>query len=110
MNQIQHGDVLIRKIKKLPAGVRQGERAPNGSLIIAEGEATGHHHVITAPKGATLWILPKDGIDQMYLEVTEPVTITHEEHKELPIPPGIYEIGRVREHDYFADMERRVVD
>jgi len=102
--QIQHGDVLLQKVEGLPVGVKPVSRQAIG-LVIAEGEATGHHHVIT-DKGATLWELKGD----MYLEATEPVTITHDEHKPLPIPEGIYHIGRVREYDYLAEMERRVVD
>jgi hypothetical protein len=104
MKQIQHGDVLIKEIGELPTGVKPVGRR-NGALVIAEGEATGHHHVITAEK-AFLYELKGD----LFLECTESVTITHEEHKALPIPAGIYQIGRVREYDYFSEMERRVVD
>ena len=46
----------------------------------------------------------------LYLEVTEPVTITHDEHKSLPIPEGIYHVGTVKEYDYFKDMVRVVSD
>jgi hypothetical protein len=101
---LQHGDVLLKRIAKLPTGLTEVQRR-DGCLVIAEGEATGHHHVITATP-AKLYELK----GELYLEVTEPVTITHEEHKTLPIPPGIYEIGIVKEYDYFAEMERRVVD
>jgi hypothetical protein len=38
------------------------------------------------------------------------VALTHEEHKPLTVPTGVYKVGRVREYDYFAEMERRVVD
>lgn len=48
--------------------------------------------------------------DELYLEVAEPVVITHDEHKAIPIPEGIYQIGRVKEHDYLLDMERQVRD
>ena len=106
--ELQHGDVLIKTIKRLPAGVKSQQRE-NGRLVIMHGETTGHAHTITE-KGATVWILEKDGVSQMYLEVMEPVTITHEEHKAIPIPPGIYEIGQVKEYDYFQAMERKVID
>ncbi len=104
MNQIQHGDVLLKRIDKLPKGVVEVPRK-EGRIVVMEGEATGHHHVITA-EPATLWEIKGD----LYLEVTAPVTITHEEHKELPIPKGIYQIGRVKEYDYFSEMERVVQD
>ncbi len=104
MKQLQHGDVLLREVAKLPKGVIEVPRKEI-CLILAEGEATGHHHVII-DKPATLWELKGD----LYLEVTEPVTITHDEHKALPIPVGIYQIGRVMEYDYFSEMERQVRD
>jgi hypothetical protein len=44
------------------------------------------------------------------MEVTSPVIVTHEEHKPLPIPPGKYQIGRVKEYDFLQELERRVVD
>lgn len=107
-NQIQHGDVLFRKIYRKPNGARPVPRS-NGAIIVAEGEATGHHHKI-ADKGATMLVLERSGRTDFYLEVTEPVIITHDEHKPLTIPEGIYQIGRVKEYDYFSEMERRVLD
>lgn len=104
MEQIQHGDVLLKKIARLPKGGAEVPREA-GRIIVARGEATGHNHAI-ADKGATLWEFK----GELYLEVTEPVTIVHDEHKPLPIPPGIYQVGAVKEYDYFAEMERRVVD
>jgi len=101
--QIQHGDVLLKPVERLPKGVIQHKN--NGRLVVAEGEATGHAHVIT-DLGAVLWELKGD----LYLEVAEIVTITHEEHKPLEIPEGIYQIGRVQEYDYFQEMARRVID
>ena len=34
----------------------------------------------------------------------------YEEHKPLTIPPGVYRVGRVKEYDYFAEMERPIAD
>ena len=102
--QIQHGDVLLQKVRILPDGAKVVARR-NGVVIVAEGEATGHCHTITE-RGAALLELK----GELSLEVTEPVTITHEEHKPLPIPEGIYKIGTVKEYDYLQDMERKVID
>ena len=104
MRQIQHGDILIREVESIPHEAKPVERR-GGRIIVAEGEQTGHHHAIT-DKGAILMELN----GELYLEVTEPVTISHEEHKDLPIPPGKYQVGHVREFDYLAEMERRVAD
>ena len=105
MTGLQHGDVLIKRIDKLPENIKPVERN-NGRFIVAEGEATGHHHAIV-DKGCQLYELN----NELYLDVTsDTVTITHEEHKAIPIPTGIYKIGIVREYDYFQEMERKVVD
>jgi len=107
--QIQHGDVLLKPVFGIPEGATKAKRK-GGRLIVAEGEATGHHHAI-ADKQATIWCLTKDGVEQMYLEVeANHVKISHDEHKPLDIPRGIYEIGIVREYDYLKEMERRVID
>lgn len=103
MRQLQHGDVLFQEINVLPKGVKPQER--NGVLIVARGEATGHNHVITQDT-AVLWELK----GELYLEVGEVVVITHEEHKPMPIPTGIYKVGRVQEYDYFEEMARQVRD
>ena len=100
----QQGDVLIKGIAALPKGCKQVARE-NGVIIVAKGENTGHAHVIVADK-AVLYELK----GELYMEVAEPVVITHEEHKAIPIPEGIYQIGRVKERDYLQDMERAVRD
>ena len=71
MKQIQHGDVLIREISRIPKGASIVARR-NGLLLVAEGEATGHNHVITSDK-AMLYELKGD----LYLSVdADEVTIT----------------------------------
>ena len=106
-NQIQQGDVLLEQVDSLPSGAKKQQR--EGRLVIAEGEATGHAHVIT-DTGATIWTLEKNSVTDMYVEVETPVTISHDEHKDLPIPPGIYKVAGVREYDHLEKMARRVID
>ena len=104
IKQLQHGDVLLKRIDQLPLGIKPVQRQ-NGSLVIMDGEATGHKHTITE-NSAKLWEIK----GEMYLEVTGPVTIEHQEHKPLAVPSGIYRIGQVKEYDYFQQMERKVQD
>lgn len=106
--QIQQGDVIIKEIDKLPEGVRPVPRR-EGKIVVMAGEVTGHNHVMDSDKAA-LWVLEKNGIAQMYLEVAAPVTIYHDEHKPLLIPRGKYEIGRVQEYDYFSLARQPVTD
>jgi hypothetical protein len=107
LKQIQQGDVLLQEIKSLPEGAKQtpGE----GRIVVSRGEHGGHSHIIDSDR-AKLWKLTRDGITELYLEVQVPVTLVHDEHKPLPIPVGIYRVGRVKEYDYFAEMERKVID
>jgi hypothetical protein len=97
-DQIQQGDILIRKIKKLPKGAKL-----LNTNVVAEGEATGHAHTIERAS-----ILELDGL--MYVDVTDTATITHQEHLPLTIPKGVWQIGRVQEYDYIAEQARIVVD
>jgi len=102
--QLQQGDVLIKSIDKLPEGCMEIAREDN-VLAIMRGETTGHRHII-ADTSVKLYELK----GELYLEVAAPATITHDEHKAIPIPEGIYQIGRVKEYDYIKDMERIVTD
>jgi len=104
---MQQGDVLLQQVERLPAGVIRSPR--QGKLVLARGENTGHSHAIESEK-ASLWLLTKDGVTELYLEVREPVVIEHDEHKPLPVPAGVYRVGRVKEYDYFAEMERQIID
>jgi len=100
MLQLQHGDVLLQQVERLPEGVTKLNHG-----VVMDGEATGHKHQIST-KTSTLWELE----GQLYLEVEAPTVITHDEHKPIEIPEGIYHIGQVREYDYLREMERNVVD
>ena len=104
MRQIQQGDVTLQQVPQLPG---KATRLWSGDkIVLAKGETTGHAHVITDPRHAALYEIK----GELYLEVTAPVILTHEEHRAQQIPDGIYRVGQVREYDYFAEMERRVVD
>ncbi len=107
LRQAQQGDILLQQIERLPAdAVRQAHR---GRLILARGEKTGHSHAVHSDKAA-LWSLTRDGVTELYLEAQEPVVIVHDEHKPLPVPAGIYRVGRVKEYDHISAMERQIVD
>lgn len=74
-------------------------------LVVAEGEHTGHAHVVDS-MDATL--LEKDGV--LYLSATKEVNIVHEEHKAISVPAGEWKIGIVQEVDPFTDEIRNVQD
>ena len=73
--------------------------------VLAEGELTGHAHVIDAPVD----VFVCEDSTRTFV-ATAPVVVRHEEHKEVVIPAGEYISDRVRECDHFAEEARKVRD
>jgi hypothetical protein len=89
MNNYRHGDVILKGVEAIPeaATVTARERIP-----IASSSTTGHSHIVEgAAKLRTLG-------EQRYLNAGEDVKLTHEEHGELPIEAGSYEVLIQREY------------
>lgn len=106
--QIQQGDVLIKAINEIPIGVKEVSKK-NGSIVLAEGESTGHsHRILMEENSVDAMFYEKDG--KFYLKNIHPVVVTHEEHKPVTIEPGTWEVDRVREKDWLSGMVNRVVD
>lgn len=119
-NIIRQGDVILVPVSKLPAGLKPVP-LDNGRIVLAYGEVTGHAHAIAdhgmtmtaageivakAIRKAQLFSLSNG---QRFLEVSEPVNLTHEEHTAHLIPPGLYEVPI--QVDMTADkLPRRVAD
>ena len=130
-NKYQQGDVVMFQVddetfEKYASKQRTGENnvvhyntQSHNNPILAFGEATGHLHQIHM----------KDMLDAA--EVTlhmprfreagkdtpegfevreETVTLTHEEHKPIDVPPGKYIVRIVREFDHIAGRSRYVAD
>jgi hypothetical protein len=104
----RQGDVLLRQISGLPENVEVSAR---GRLVLAEGELTGHAHVIEhgraglAVQRNAVYTMPWDEIS-VYLVVDdgEPVALRHDEHDTLKVEPGVYQVIRQRQ----LDMDRMV--
>jgi len=103
-NQLQQGDVLLKKINQLPDGVIEKAR-DNGSIVLAYGEVTGHAHRIV---DIDAMFYEKDG--KSYLKNSKSVILGHEEHHQIIIEPGIWEIGQIQEKDWLSGMVRKVID
>jgi len=104
MDHIQQGDVILKRITKIPEGSNEVKRK-NKAVVLAEGEHTGHAHRIF---DVDAMFYEKDG--KFYLKNENPVTLSHEEHKAFIIEPGIWEVGQVREKDWISGMVRVVAD
>jgi len=101
-NQYYQGDILVISVKEIPKNAQMVEPT-NGKLILAEGEATGHHHAVNA-QHAHMYLLGTI----MYLRVLHECHLRHQEHGEIMLPEGDYQIVRQREHTPWG--ERRVAD
>ena len=93
---IRQGDVYIILNTGTPEGNAREDRT------LALGEATGHHHTLTA--GQVFGTL--QGTQWIVLE--EPTKLTHQEHATITIPAGVHEVRIQRE--YTPQAIRRVID
>lgn len=97
MQPIRQGDVILKPVK--PAF---GKKLSH--LTLAEGEVTGHSHRISSGNAE---LYEKNGT--LYLRVlSQQATLTHEEHKAIEIPQGIWMVRIQREYEpegwrYVAD-------
>lgn len=86
----RQGDVAIRRIANLPQNTAKRE-----SGILAFGEVTGHCHKLDNLEVAEVLEVGTD----MYLRVSEDgVRIVHDEHREISLPAGNYEVTIQREY------------
>lgn len=100
---IVQGDVFFKKAKKLPEGVKPIGRTARG-YVLAEGEATGHAHVIEDD----IELYEKKGV--LFVKTSKDVSVHHEEHQPVTLGVGIWKVGIVREFDPFLEEYRKVRD
>ncbi len=101
--QYRQGDVLIHPVEKLPTDAILIENV--NSIVLAEGEATGHAHRILAPSTKVRSYIAGS---ELYLEVDHKVTVDHEEHSAVVLEPGIYHVRR--QIEVWMDEVRQVAD
>ena len=97
--QARQGDVLITKIDKVERHGNKVEREA-GRIVLAHGEATGHAHAISSA-AANLYEMTGGLADpsQRILSARELVELRHEEHSEIILPAGNWEIRRQKEYE-----------
>jgi hypothetical protein len=102
----RQGDVSIVAVTSAPAE-RVDVARENGRVILADGEVTGHAHVIKATSAA-LFRDPKLTAVFMTVSGDVPVALEHEEHETIMIPPGDHQI--IRRREYSPQEIRNVAD
>lgn len=112
-NQAAQGDLLIRRIDKLPENATS-VKSERGFHVVAHSE-TGHNHVIADRPNVTLYTTGDPMVS--YLKVIEATDAaetllehlrSYDTHETIKIPAGVFEIRRQRE--YTPEGWRRVED
>lgn len=102
----RQGDVLIERIAEIPGpAIKATPDALSGRIILAHGEATGHHHSIDM-RDADWWKTADEG--EQFVEVRKPTQLVHQEHSPVGLAPGKYRVTRQRE--YSPEAIRNVAD
>lgn len=107
-NQARQGDVLVYRTTD-PTVTTPKPIDPRG-VVLAEGEATGHHHRIKDPGVCSL---RAEGVAYDIVRIELGALLEHEEHGPIPISPGTFESRIAREHAWTAEaaeMSRAVAD
>lgn len=105
---VRQGDVFILPVSDIPQSAK-AVAPENGRLIVARGEATGHHHSFPWARGATLF--RDDGAGSgtaQYVRVETPIALEHQEHSALQLPSGNYKV--VIQRMMKSGLVRRVED
>ena len=128
MEKYQQGDVVMYKVdaKCFEKKTRNSKESRVGyqggkdeHAIVAFGEVTGHKHQVNMKNmakeaGVTLSMgyNAEAGVDvpEGFVVSSAPVTITHEEHDPVKLPPGYYMVHIVKEFDHIAGRSQYVAD
>lgn len=102
MKIYRQGDVLLKEVKYIP--VKQ--EVAKEEKVLAWGEVTGHKHLM---KGKNLRFFQEQ--EQVFVDVPEKAqaSVVHEEHAEIQVPVGKYEVIIQREFDLVEGI-RQVMD
>lgn len=104
-NIYRQGDVLLTPIKNIPSGLSKLNKP---LVTLALGEATGHHHSISA-KGCVGYAPSENDTLATYITVkADGVSLTHQEHEAIQVPAGNYKV--TRQTEYTPNELRSVAD
>ena len=95
---IRQGDILFKESTDKVDG--EGLK----KLVIAEGEITGHHHILVAEAGS------KIVGDRTKFTVLGKAKLIHPEHDTINFTSGTYIVSTEREYDYIDQQLKAVQD
>lgn len=99
----RQGDLLLVSVETIDSAATPVARDRAQRLVLAEGESTGHAHVVLAPDVALV-----EARRVRYIQSPKPFEITHEEHAPLRLPAGTFRV--VHQREYAPEAIRKVRD
>lgn len=99
-----HGDVPFYRLNALPKGAKYIGKFKE--FVAQEGETTGHKHVIASDVDFEVYKIK----DRWLYLLTAPAEISHQEHGNRIIQPGILEQGQENEENPWTDEVVKVDD
>jgi hypothetical protein len=95
---IRQGDILFTQTNEDAKG------NPVQQITVAEGEFTGHHHVLIADAGSQVIG------DKNHFTVKGTAKLVHPEHDTISFGSGSYIVSMEREYDYAEESLKSVRD
>lgn len=98
MQAFRQGDVPLMPFTGSLAGYERVAPNDQAKLVLALGEATGHHHRFEGcsfssepmEDAARMFRDPQTGAQVLEIGGSGPQSLVHEEHTAIPVPPGRY--------------------
>lgn len=93
--QYRQGDVLLVRVEEDVSGRPHRRVARDaGRIVLAYGEATGHAHAVADAEAELIEL----ETGERFLVTPRGVSLRHEEHDPVELPPGTYRVVRQREY------------
>jgi hypothetical protein len=88
----RHGDLLVEKIDELPKKLKTVK-----SGILVSSISTNHKHLVVGGD-----ILANG--EKFYIRVAKKATLRHDEHKDIELPKGFYQVIRQIEFNGYDNL------
>ncbi len=108
MNYYRHGDLGFTPLTKIPDNLKKVYKGQK--FVLAEGEKTGHKHVLVLDKPNTAFEILQDNQGRHILKLEKDAKLSHQEHKTITIEKGMYLVQNEKEYNYFQKEIQRVQD
>lgn len=117
---VRQGDVLLRRVDKLPSWAKEAARDAHDRVVAEYGESSGHAHAlrdkgVTGFRAETAEMAELAGLDVVLVSGSAGATMKHElvtgapaEHEPVALREGVWE--RAVQVEYDPEEERRLAD